>query len=102
MEENQIKTEEIAKAQTEATQEKQIEVEANLHNIYAERLKQKAAELDAVEKQIDQKIADFKEFVKKTELGGRGMAAMEKTEKQTIEEASQRRIAALKASIGRK
>jgi len=97
--------EEIKEAVIEAkAQEKQEDVESkhekvskNLENIYAERLKQKAAELDAIEKVIDQKISDFKDFVQKTALGGRGIAAIEKGEKEQKADATQERINKLMA-----
>ena len=90
-----------AEEKEEDIKEKHEKVSQNLENIYASRLKEKAAELEAIEKNIDQKIADFKDFVEKTTISGKGMAIIEKTEDQKRKEKSDQRVKDLMASIGR-
>jgi len=92
-----------AKAEEAAqdTKEKHEKVAENLTNIYADRLKQKAAELEAIEKAIDRKITEFQEFVTKTSLSGRGVVEVAKSKTQQEYEANEEKIRKVMASIGR-
>ena len=91
----------IVKAKGEEKQEdieeKHEKVARNLENIYAEKLRQKAVELDAIEKAIDKKIDDFKDFLAKTALGGRGIAAIEKDNKSKEADAMDAKVNKLMA-----
>lgn len=92
-----------AKSQEEVEniEDKHKKVLDNLGNIYADRLRMKAAELDAIEKALDEKIAGFKEFVNKTAVSGKGVIALEKTQKELEEEKRRSRMEQIKRSIGR-
>lgn len=73
----------------------------NLGNIYADRLKMKAAELEAIEKAMDEKMKDYKDFINKTALSGKGIIALEKTQKDVEEEKLQDRINKFRRCLGR-
>lgn len=90
-----------ADEEVENIEEKHKKVIDNLGSIYADRLRMKAAELDAIEKQLDEKINGYKEFINKTALSGKGIIALEKTQKELEAQKVQERIDRIKRCIGR-
>ena len=88
--------------ETEAeARQKHEKVAENLINIYADRLKKKAEELEVIDKAIERKIEEFHEFVIKTSLSGKGIVELGKTKTQQEEETSEEKIKRVMASIGR-
>lgn len=109
MAENQEPSKVVETAVKEAKkEEKKEDIEAkhekvsrSLENIYADRLKAKVTEMEAIEKAIDKKIAEHKDFIAKTEISGRGMAAITKSQEQIDKEKSEEKIKRIMSSVGR-
>jgi len=98
---NEAVKESRAEDKIEDIQEKSSKIAKNLENIYAERLKNKQLELDAMDKQIEKKINDFKDFLAKTEISGRGQAMIERTEEDLKKELSEAKVKEIMRAVGR-
>ena len=86
---------------TEPKKETDLEFETKVESIMARKLKEKEAELERKEQILNQKIGDFKEFVKNTELGGRASLIKELTEEEKKEQNTKDAANRIAASIGR-
>lgn len=97
----------VVKAKTEEhineLDQKQSKVMGNLEDIYANRLKEKADALEALEKQLDERMAQFKDFADKTAIGGKAKLAFDgiKSQRQRDEEVFAERVKKIRSSIGR-
>jgi alcohol dehydrogenase YqhD (iron-dependent ADH family) len=95
----------VFKAKAQETEDeakaKHEKVAENLINIYADRLKKKAEELEVIDKAIERKIEEFHEFVVKTSLTGKGVIEVKKSKDQEELESSEEKIRRVMASIGR-
>lgn len=92
VEQDDAKTEQVKESKAEEkTEDAQIETHPEtLAQVVADRLSNKAKELEEVEKRVDKKLADFKKFISDTEIKGKSLAgvAVEKTVEEKAKEAA--------------